>query len=606
MLTAELMAQLVLVQVGGASPTTAPVAPDWWGALAGLHPLVIHFPIALVIVAAFVEFFALIGRREQVTSFTLISLIVGGVLEGIAAWSGWELAEEGYGSGWALDLHRWLGVSSAVLVGALVIIALIARFTHKAWSVATVRAGVFVAAALIGATGHFGGEMVWGGSLLMDSLFPEQVEDQSEEKGSQSGKEPTTEPTTEPSNDESSRTQVSFNRDVKPIFDTYCWKCHGPEGRAKASIRLTTQAEILREIDGHALVLPGDPAKSLVHEVIVLPRDDDRAMPPKGPGLSETDIQTITTWIQEGAVFDDASQAAPSGTQRTAPARSPPAEKSASGTTAANSDTSAIDAALAKLKDRGVPARRVSQQSNDLDLNANGLSHRINPPFGDADMALLDGLQPVLVEVDLSNTAVTNSGISKLSSFDQLRTVKLKETRTGDAAAKILAALPAVTTVNFFGTDLEDSGLDALAQGAAMKTIYAGETKVTEAGVKAAEQLKPGLKIIWKPATVDANPAQPSATGPKTFKTTIEPILAANCWRCHGAGGDKFNLVTREDLLAQHNGKPIVDPGKPEMSLFYQAITVPRGEKGAMPPKGPGLSDVEKDQIRAWIVDGAA
>ena len=41
----------------------ASTGPDWWGALAGLHPLVIHFPIALIIVAALVELVALLARR---------------------------------------------------------------------------------------------------------------------------------------------------------------------------------------------------------------------------------------------------------------------------------------------------------------------------------------------------------------------------------------------------------------------------------------------------------------------------------------------------------------------------------------------------------------
>lgn len=582
MLPAGLFDLILLIQDPEASEAVnGALAPNWWGALAGLHPLVLHFPIALVIMAAVVEFIAMISRRERVTSFTVIALLVGGVFAVISAWSGWELAEEGHGSGWELDLHRWLGVSSAVLLGALAIVSLITWFSNKAWSVATVRAGVYVGAVLVSVTAYFGGEMVWGGSLLMKALFPEKAENQTSQQAFEEGG------------------PVSFTRNIVPILEANCWKCHGPEGRAKGpGIRLTSKAEMIREFEGHALIVPGDPEKSLVHTVITLPRDEDFAMPPEGDGLSEKEIEVITTWISEGAPFDEGVAPSTGKAKDTTPEEEP--------TSTEDPKTAAIDAALEKLQARGIPARLISQDSNELELNANGLSHRIDPPFGDGDMALVEGLESVLVEIDLSNTKVTDRGIAKLAGFDLLRSVKLKETRTGDGAASVLGKLPDVKTVNFFGTDLNDAGLDVLAKGAAITTIYAGATKITDAGVKAAQAIKPGLLIIWLPPTNEVAATPPETTEPKTFKTAIEPILSANCWKCHGEGGKKFKLETREQLLAQHDGKPIVDPGKPESSLLYQAITKPRDADGTMPPEGPGLSDAEKAQIKAWIMGGAA
>ena len=60
-------------------PTIVTPGPDWWGALNALHPIVVHFPIALVITAALVEFVAMLARTERPTQFTLISLLVGAV-----------------------------------------------------------------------------------------------------------------------------------------------------------------------------------------------------------------------------------------------------------------------------------------------------------------------------------------------------------------------------------------------------------------------------------------------------------------------------------------------------------------------------------------------
>jgi hypothetical protein len=150
---------------------------------------------------------------------------------------------------------------------------------------------------------------------------------------------------------------------------------------------------------------------------------------------------------------------------------------------------------MARLRERGVPARPIAQDGDALEFNANALSHRIDPPFSDADVLLLDGLQPLLVDVDLSNTEVTDAGVAHLAGFDRLRSVKLKDTRTGAEAARVLAALPAIEVVNFYGSDLDDAGLAVLANAASITTIYAGETKVTDAGVEAARAANPALVI---------------------------------------------------------------------------------------------------------------
>ena len=255
---------------GGPSPVFTAV--DWWGALAGLHPLVLHFPIALVIVAALVEFIALLGRRERLTSFSITAIIVGAPLTVVAAWSGWAMADIGYGSGWQLSLHRWLGVSSAILLAGIFVLALISWFGSRSWATATTRGLLLIAAILIGITAHFGGDMVWGDSLLMESLFPQRAEavsppsDEaapSKQPVPPSPSDPTSPPSANPVTTQVAK--VSYTRDVVPILESHCWDCHGATGRAKAGIRLASEADFRRVIDGHAMVTPGAPDKSLLY-----------------------------------------------------------------------------------------------------------------------------------------------------------------------------------------------------------------------------------------------------------------------------------------------------------------------------------------------------
>ena len=57
-------------------------------------------------------------------------------------------------------------------------------------------------------------------------------------------------------------------------------------------------------MDG-AVIVPGDPSKSLMVKLIRHegPKDDPMPMPPKGPKISDADISTITEWIRAGAIM---------------------------------------------------------------------------------------------------------------------------------------------------------------------------------------------------------------------------------------------------------------------------------------------------------------
>ena len=54
------------------------------------------------------------------------------------------------------------------------------------------------------------------------------------------------------------------------------------------------------ETEEPALV-PGDPAASSLIRVILLPRDHEEAMPPKGKGqVTAEEVSKLTEWIQKG------------------------------------------------------------------------------------------------------------------------------------------------------------------------------------------------------------------------------------------------------------------------------------------------------------------
>ncbi|MEM9479912.1 MAG: DUF1549 domain-containing protein, partial [Verrucomicrobiota bacterium] len=97
-------------------------------------------------------------------------------------------------------------------------------------------------------------------------------------------------------------TPVDFEKDIFPILEDYCIDCHG-DSRPKAGFRVDGRAYLLKGGDGgFPAVVPGDPEKSFIMEVIT-GVNPDMQMPPKGDTLMEDEIELVRQWITEGAVW---------------------------------------------------------------------------------------------------------------------------------------------------------------------------------------------------------------------------------------------------------------------------------------------------------------
>jgi len=94
---------------------------------------------------------------------------------------------------------------------------------------------------------------------------------------------------------------------------------------------------------------------------------------------------------------------------------------------------------------------------------------------------------------------------------------------------------------------------------------------------------------------------------PISFNREILPILANNCFACHGPDEKKretkFHFDTQEGMFLK---KGVIEPGNADESLLVEKITEPN-PKDRMPPPESGHSLTEKqiDLLRRWIDQGA-
>lgn len=102
--------------------------------------------------------------------------------------------------------------------------------------------------------------------------------------------------------DESTEQRVDFVRDIQPLFQTHCIKCHG-EVTAKSGLRLDLKAMAFAGGDSGAIVVPKDSHTSLLFKRIADSGAD--RMPPEGEPLTAVQIDLVKRWIDQGAVWPD-------------------------------------------------------------------------------------------------------------------------------------------------------------------------------------------------------------------------------------------------------------------------------------------------------------
>lgn len=103
---------------------------------------------------------------------------------------------------------------------------------------------------------------------------------------------------------------VSFAADVAGMLVENCRGCHIDAMQTQGGLRMDTFAQMLRGGDSGAIIVPGDSAASLL--IQKLRGMVGNRMPAGGrPAFSEESIQLISTWIDEGASLDGASDRQP-------------------------------------------------------------------------------------------------------------------------------------------------------------------------------------------------------------------------------------------------------------------------------------------------------
>ena len=250
------------------------VLPDWLYVVGRMHPLLLHFPIVLLLLAVLLLLFPQIVRtREDQLHYSQSLLLLGCCFSAITVVAGLFLSLES-GSAEVHQSHKWTGLAVFWLSSLLYIV--LNRFKKQPHAQKILASIVGV---LVVITGHLGSTITHGENFITAPLNKEDVQLVSLEEAE------------------------VFAHVIQPILQNKCVGCH-KASKQKGDLRLDFEQHILTGGESGPAVVPGDLENSLLVHHILLSVEDDGHMPPKGkPQLTEEEKELITSWVASGGDF---------------------------------------------------------------------------------------------------------------------------------------------------------------------------------------------------------------------------------------------------------------------------------------------------------------
>ncbi len=282
----------------GAAPASAGGTFWLWRFLGRLHPLVVHFPVGFLLLAAILEFITLKKFRSALRPGINLLVAAGAVSAAFSVVFGWFLSGDGdYGAD-LLNIHKWTGIATACLGGASLFLLYQILRKNQVKLIKSYRGVLFVSALGVSVAGHFGASLTHGKDYLSSALpwSPDYEAPKAGNFNMAALKKDTGKLT--------KQQEAELNVQVRAIFAHNCYKCHGSE-KVKGELRLDSKAMVFKGGEDGPIVIPGNARESEIFKRITLPADHKDVMPAKGKKLSEDDIAVINFWIQKGAPWPD-------------------------------------------------------------------------------------------------------------------------------------------------------------------------------------------------------------------------------------------------------------------------------------------------------------
>ncbi|WP_428656303.1 chitobiase/beta-hexosaminidase C-terminal domain-containing protein [Runella sp.] len=421
--------------------------PAWLQPVGRMHPMLLHLPIGLLILAGLLWVFR--KEFEGIGFSKLFGFVLSltALTAALAALMGFFLSrEEGY-TAEVLTWHKYTGVGLSFLIYGLVLL-------HQQ---STGHKGLFnltltISAVILVITGHFGASLTHGD----DYLFPAQ-------------KESTLLIVTDD-------TPV-FEAAVQPILKAKCFQCHN-EQKTKGELLMTTLAGLYKGGKNGPIWVAGDALNSHIIQRANLPLDDKKHMPPKGKAqLTPQEIDLLTAWIQSGADVKKPLKAFADNDPLKGLAQAF-LNKSA-GPTVIPAQTYTFEAAAeSTLEKLNNPFRTIFPIAyNSPALQADFFVRQAYKP---GQLGELSDIKKQLVVLNLSNMPIKDEDLSTIAQFENLEKLNLNNSDITGKTLSELKSLSALTSLSLSGTKVTKEALQSLGKMPNLQEVFVWNTPISE------------------------------------------------------------------------------------------------------------------------------
>ena len=417
-----------------------------------MHPVLVHLPIGILIFGILLCFFPQKGKNELLPSIRLAFLI--GSIASLAAGGSGYLQYQWEGFSWEeIQTHLIGGVATSLgSFGMYLLVKKQEVLTFKIRGLALIL-GVF-----LGITGHLGGNLTHGEGYFtevlpanLQSLFGVAVQ-------SELG----------PQLIEETWENAQLYADViQPILNKNCKSCHNPRNR-KGELDISSFEGLKKGGEDGQVLNAGDAAHSALFARLLLPKEDEKHMPPVEKNQpSKEEITLIESWIKDGA--KEKGTLAAAGISKNLVERFilkneiPFYPKSELSPIAADSLTS--------VKAAGIFAEAVASGSGFLKITCTNF-----PAFQDADWKQLAPFKNRIAYLDLSETKVTDAVIDQLGTLPNLTVLKLNSTAISGKELGKLSQIKNLKLLYLNETTVTLSQLQALSASKSLEKVFGYET----------------------------------------------------------------------------------------------------------------------------------
>ncbi|WP_029275587.1 FN3 associated domain-containing protein [Pedobacter borealis] len=440
--------------------------PYWLQPLGRMHPMVLHFPIVILLLAMLLEFFRFkdaYAKEKLYHDFTSWLLLSGTLFSAVTVIMGLFLSKEEAYSGSTLQWHKWTGVSIVLIT------TFIYYCRNSAWyKLPVARGGAVLTILSVILAGHYGAALTHGDNFVLEAVTaPSEMVKVPLEQAK------------------------IFDDVVMPIFSQKCLSCHNIE-KAKGNLIMDNAGSILKGGKTGKLFVPGKPGLSLLLERIHLPLDEKKHMPPRGKSqLSEKEMELLKLWVKSNAEMKKKVTDLPANdslrllaTTFLAPT-DVPEEKfefaAADETTvkklnnnyrniyplAKESPALAVNIYNKSVYKPSVLKELSEVKKQIVSLNLSGM------PLGDEDLKIIAGFEN-LRKLNLNFTNINGTGLKYLTALEHLNALSLSGTRVSYNLVKQLVNMNGLRQLTLWNTALTGTELSQLQKINKNLTVIAG------------------------------------------------------------------------------------------------------------------------------------